>query len=227
LDETAVKSLNSSSGGESAKPGWADFRAIDGLPSAAQTGKMSAVTTIESFQEAELSAFHKLVKNRRSVRSFRPDIVEEEKIGLILDAMMAAPSAGNLQSYKVVIVRDDARKKALVEAAENQAFIAEASDVLVFFAHPEHAATRYHQRGAQLFSVQDASVACAYAQLAATALNLGTVWIGSFDEDAVSRILQANSEWRPVAILPIGYPDSHPEHSGRKPLDQVLHKKNP
>jgi len=180
------------------------------------------VTTSEINPGIKPKDFLDLVKNRRSVRAYRDESLNEEMLQTILEVMMNAPSAGNLQAYKVVIVRDEARKKALVEAAHDQAFIAQAPVVLVFFAHPEESAVKYNQRGAELYSVQDATVACSYAQLAAATLGLGTVWVGSFDDAAVSRALNANPEWRPVAMLPTGFPAETPTASPRRSLGEVV-----
>jgi len=58
-------------------------------------------------------------------------------------------------------------------------------------------------RGKQLLSVQDATIAASYSQLAATALGLSSVWVGHFKEKAVAEILK--TKLRPVVILPIGY----------------------
>jgi nitroreductase len=149
--------------------------------------------------------------------------VEEEHLHRILEAAMSAPSAGNLQAYKVVIVREEKKKRSLVEAAINQDFLAQAPVVLAFFAHPERSAAKYHNRGAELYSVQDATIACAYAQLAATSLGLGTVWVGAFDDDLVADALGADQEWRPVALLPIGYPAESPSPTPRRGRDELVH----
>lgn len=163
-----------------------------------------------------------MVKSRRSVRAYKAEPVEEEKLLRILEAAMKAPSAGNLQAYKAIIVRDEAKKKGLVQAALYQEFIAQAPVVLAFFAHPEVSAVKYNQRGEELYSVQDATIACAYAQLAATALGLGTVWVGAFDDQAVAQVLGADREWRPIALLPIGYSDESPPPTTRRSLGEVV-----
>ena len=119
------------------------------------------------------------------------------------------------------MVRNPATKQALVQAALNQEFIAQAPGVLAFFAHRLMSASKYKQRGAELYSVQDATVACAYAQLAAAALGLGSVWVGAFDDAEVMRALRAKPEWRPVALLPIGYPAESPEPTSRRPVEEL------
>jgi len=165
--------------------------------------------------------FFELVKARRSVRAYESRAVEEDKLEQILEATNRAPSAGNLQAYVILVVRSAANKQALVRAALNQEFVAQAPVVLAFFAHRLMSASTYKQRGAELYSVQDASVACAYAQLAAAALGLGSVWVGAFDDAEVSRVLKAKPEWRPVALLPVGYPAETPEPTSRRPVEEL------
>ena len=71
--------------------------------------------------------------------------------------------------------------------------------------------------------MQDATIACAYAQLAATALGLGTCWIGAFDDSMARIIAGAPATWQPVAILPVGYPADTPKPRERRALDDLVH----
>ncbi len=83
-------------------------------------------------------------------------------------------------------------------------------------------AVGYGQRGAWLYCLQDAAIACAYAQLAATALGLGSVWVGEFDDAAVRRAVGVGKELLPVAILPIGYAGEKPEKTARRRLNELV-----
>lgn len=102
-----------------------------------------------------------------------------------------APSAGNLQAYQVIVVRDEAQKRDLARACVDQAFVATAPVVLVWLADPVRSARKYGTRGTQLYCLQDATIAASYAQLALTALGLCSCWVGAFDEDAVARVVGA------------------------------------
>jgi nitroreductase len=166
--------------------------------------------------------FLEVIRSRRSVRAYQAKPVEEDKLRRILACATAAPSAGNLQAYGIVVVTDGPTRRALARAALDQAFIAQAPVVLVFFQDPGRSALKYGRRGAELYSLQDATIACAYAQLAATALGLGSCWVGAFDEAEVCRLLKAPVGWRPVALLPIGYPAEVPLPVGRRPLAEVV-----
>ena len=167
------------------------------------------------------------IRHRYSVRAFQHAPVSEPAVTAILDAANNAPSAGNLQAYEIVIVRDAARKRELAKVSWEQYFLAEAPVVLVFCANPDRNRAKYGVRGTERYCVQDASIACAYAQLAATALGLGTCWIGAFDEADVHRIINAPAAWRPVAILPVGVPADAPKPRGRRALAELGHPEPP
>lgn len=166
--------------------------------------------------------FFEVVRRRHSIRAYQPRGIEKEKLQGILACANAAPSAGNLQAYEIVVVTDDKVRQALARAALDQEFIAQAPVVVVFFQHPRRSAIKYGRRGVELYALQDATIACAYAQLAATALGLATCWVGAFDEEPICRLLKAPPGVRPVALLPIGYPAEEPSLTGRRPLHEVV-----
>jgi nitroreductase len=162
------------------------------------------------------------IRKRRSVRAFTAQAVEDQKVTQLLAAANAAPSAGNGQGYKIFHVTGEAQRAALADAA-SQSFVAQAPLALVFCANPARAAEKYGERGARLYAVQDATIACAFAMLAATALGLGTVWVGAFNDEAVQGVL-GRRDLLPVAILPVGYPAEEPGASTRRSLDDLVHR---
>jgi len=164
------------------------------------------------------------IKLRQSVRAYQAQEIDPDKLQAILEAANQAPSAGDLQAYEIHLVRDAKTKVALAKAALGQDFIAQAPVALVFAANLARATTRYGERGEQLYCVQDATVAVAYAQLAATALGLATCWVGAFEEDAVARIMNLPPHQRPVAILPVGYAAETPRRTPRRPLADIVHE---
>lgn len=168
--------------------------------------------------------FFEVVRERRSIRAFKGEPVEENKLQRILEVINRAPSAGNLQAYEIYLVRDEQVRAALVEAARGQAFVAQAPIVLVFCAHPKRAEARYGQRGTELYTLQDATIACTYGMLAAAALGLATVWVGKFDEQAVAGIVGIPPDQRPVAMLPLGYAAESPHAPARRPVADLVHE---
>lgn len=168
--------------------------------------------------------FFQVIETRRSMRKYAETPVEEEKLQRILAAINRAPSAGNLQAFAVYIVRNLEQRKALVKAAWEQEFLAEAPFVLVFCAEPARSAVKYGERGATLYAIQDATIACTFAMLAAKALGLDTVWVGAFDEAAVSSLLRLPPDLRPVVLLPVGYAGKEPRPRPRRALDEFVHQ---
>lgn len=166
--------------------------------------------------------FFDVLDKRQSIRNFKEKEIEEEKIRKLLDAINSAPSAGDLQAYKVFLIKDKEKKNALAEAALGQDFIAVAPIVLIFFANPERSAGKYGTRGKELYCVLDATIAAAYSQLAATALDLGSVWVGAFDDEEVKRVVDANPSLRPVALIPIGYPAEKPWKTPRRDIGDLI-----
>ena len=167
--------------------------------------------------------FTEVIRNRHSIRNFTDQPVEAEKLQQILETANLAPSAGNLQAYEIYVVMDAKKRDGLSCAALAQEYIAKAPVVLVFCTHPELTNGRYTERGTRLYTVQDATIACTFAMLAATNLGLGCVWVGTFDEKVVRLILGAPDSQVPVVILPIGYPGEFPDQHLRRPLEQLAH----
>ncbi len=147
-----------------------------------------------------------VMAERRSVRRYSSEDVSEEDLNVILEAACSAPSAGNLQAYEIVVVRDRRRRIELARASLNQMFMAQAPVHLVFLAYPRRSASIYGRRGARLYSLQDATIAAAFAMLAAHALGYGTCWVGAFHDEEVLRIVGAPDDRIPVAIITVGKP---------------------
>jgi len=164
-----------------------------------------------------------VVRRRRSVRAYQHREVEQDKLHAILECLSAAPSAGNLQAYEIVVVREPEARQALGRAALGQAFVAQAPVVLVVFANPGRSAEHYGRRGSELYAVQDAAIAAAYAQLAATDLGLATCWVGAFRPEPVARLLRAPPGLVPVALVPLGYADEQPSRTDRRALVDLVH----
>ncbi len=149
------------------------------------------------------------IRERRSIRRFKRRGIEPEKIEVLKDALIWAPSAGNLQSRRFYFVYNQQIKDRLTSSALGQGFISEAPLVVVACADLRiyH---YYRERGTELYCIQDVACSVENLMLAAYALGLGTVWVGAFEEDQVSKILGLDDHLRPLAIVPVGYPDEKP-----------------
>ena len=167
--------------------------------------------------------FFETVRHRHSVRLYQQDMpVDEARLHAILEMACAAPSAGDLQAYRIVVVRDADERRALSVAADNQGFIAEAPVCLVFCADPVRSGAEFGERGERLYALQDTTIAAAYAQLAIVAAGMGSAWIGYFDDQAVRDLLGLDPALQPVALMTVGYPAELPVPTPRRRLAEVV-----
>ncbi|SRR5579885_31485 len=169
-------------------------------------------------------SFFELAQKRRSIRSFKEKPVTDLQLNKILDMCDMAPSSGGLQTFEIYQVKNKNMRERLASAAKDQDFVAQAPLLLVFCANPYRSVKRFGERS-NLFSVQDATIAACYAQLAVEALGLSTVWVGNFDEEKVSKILNLPHGQRPIAMLPVGLKNEEPMEKttrGRVDLVHVL-----
>jgi nitroreductase len=162
-----------------------------------------------------------IIKERRSVRKFLNKLIPKEIQDTLKDAIMWAPSAGNLQSRKFYFILNQAIKKDLAKAALNQSFIAEAPLVIVGCADLR-IKNHYGERGVNLYAVQDVSASIQNVLLVAHELGLATVWVGAFYEDEVCKILKLPRFLRPISIIPVGYTSVHPPVPGRVPVEDAI-----
>lgn len=158
--------------------------------------------------------------NRRSQRKFENKEVEDWKMEMIFAAADTAPTAGGFQGFEIFHVKNPELKQKLVEAANKQPYV-NAPEVLVFCMNPDRVKLNFPQEVIRKFSVQDATLAAAYAQLAAHALGLSSVWIGMIDEKKVMETL--GTELIPSSILCIGYPQKMLQPKPKRNLLDLIH----
>lgn len=165
------------------------------------------------------------IKTRRSVRRFLDKPVAWNDIAAILDCGRMAPSAGNLQSWKFIVIEDKDPKEAIARACVDQMWIADAPYIIVIVSEPEKMKRFYDVRGERLYSVQSCAAAAQNMLLAAHDIGLGSCWIGAFDEEKVKQILSCPADTRPQAIIPLGYAAGKAEKPNKFPLEIVSYRR--
>jgi nitroreductase len=168
--------------------------------------------------------FEAVVRKRRSIRLYQPRPVEEEKIERLLRVAILAPSAGNLQSWEFIVVRDRTTRRRLADAAVYQDFVGQAPVVIVTCANTRRSASKYGSRGANFYCLLDAALASMLILLTAAEEGLGCCYVGAFNDSEVARILGLPGYVRPVGLIPVGYPAEEPLMPGRFPLEMVVHQ---
>ena len=162
--------------------------------------------------------FQNLVAQRRSIRRYRDQPVDRDKILTCIEAARLAPSASNRQRWKFVVVRDAKIRKELSLAAGGQAHIAEAPVAIAAVATmPEY----IMRCGVPAYTV-DLAIAVDHMTLAAVDEGLGTCWIGAFSQEEARAILKVPEHYRIVTLLPLGFPKQPGKTKERKSLDEIV-----
>lgn len=159
--------------------------------------------------------------NRRSQRKFEERQIEDWKLEMIFAAADTAPTAGGFQGFEIYHIKNPDVKAKLIEAANNQPYV-NAPVLLVFCMDPSRVKMNFPPSIIKKFSVQDATLAAAYAQLAAHALGLSTVWIGMIDEQKVMQAISTSLV--PSCMLCIGYPQKMLQSKPKRNLSELIHE---
>ncbi len=165
--------------------------------------------------------FSQVIERRRSVRHFNTKLaVTDDDVTALLNAGASAPTAGNIQPWRFVVVRSaDARER--LGAAMHQRWATAAPVVIVVCVDPRPCAARYGARGEQLYSIQDTAAAVENILLAAVDRGLASCWVGAFDDGAVREAIGVPAPLTPVAVLPIGHSAEAAGKPARRPLEEV------
>lgn len=175
------------------------------------------------------------IKNRRSIRKYKADPVDDKTLETILDAARLAPSWANTQCWRFIVVRDNSLKSQLSEAltppsptmAANPAVNAVKNAPVVIVACAEKGLAGIYggkpttDKGESWFMF-DVALAMENLMLAATALGLGTVHIGQFDARKAAAALGVPENFAVVEMTPVGYPEFQPNPRPRKTLAEIV-----
>jgi len=172
--------------------------------------------------------FMDVITSRKSVRDFLGKAVEEEKLMKILEAARLAPSWGNKQGCKYVVVKNKATINEI--ALGFTSWLSEVPILLAACIDPKGSGSH----NSMDYFLVDVGISMQQLVLAATDLGLGTCWISGFDEEKVKKVLEIPANVRVVALTPLGYPAPIGERSKkvqefvraskRKPLEEMVHR---
>ena len=162
--------------------------------------------------------FLELIKSRYSVRAYKNQPVEEEKLDKILQAARLAPTAVNYQPFKLILIHTKEREDELKQIYQAEWF-KKAPIVICVCCEPQNAWVR---RDGKNFADIDATIVMDHIILAATSLGLGTCWIGAFNAKAAREILKLPDEVEPLVFTPLGYPADEKPIRKRKDVSELV-----
>lgn len=165
--------------------------------------------------------FLELAKKRFSVRSYKEQKVEPEKLEKILQAAHVAPTAANLQPVHLIVVQEKEGMEKLSKAAN--VFHAPLA-VIVCSDHDKAWVRPFDQKHTCDI---DASILTDHMMMEATELGLGSVWICYFKPDVIRKEFKLPDHLEPVNILAVGYSDTEAADPGRhsrlrKPMEELV-----
>ena len=174
--------------------------------------------------------FMDIVLKRRSIRKYKPDPIPEEKLKYLLEVARIAPSWGNRQCWRYIVVTDETLRKKIIERKSSPSppaegrpirprdWAAQAPIIIVGCADP----AKSGNKEGKLYYLLDMGISMEHLMLAAAEQGLGTCWIGGgFDESIVKDALGIPEEIRVVALTPLGYPDEVTEPRPRNTLEEI------
>ena len=154
-----------------------------------------------------------LILSRRSIRKYEKKEIPEEVLNQIFEAGQNAPSAGNKQPIRFIILKEQEIKKNL--SGTFSRFLKDSPVVIVGCADVKALLTGK-------WAVVDTTIAIQNMVIAAWALGVGSCWIGSFDEKKVKELLKIPERWKVVALLTFGYPSEQPKQRKKKPFEKMF-----
>lgn len=195
--------------------------ALLALASCNQEGKenQEAAATVDNGQAAIEN-----IMTRTSIRQYKDQPVEQEKIDIMLKAAMAAPTAVNLQPWHFIVITD---KKMIDQLAGPRP--TNAPLMIAMCGDTDKTTTPDGKMKLPDFWVQDVSAATENLLLAAHALGLGAVWTGCYPAmervAEIANVLNCPQNIIPVAIVRVGYPDEAPEPKDKFKEENISYNK--
>ncbi len=164
---------------------------------------------------------YEAIKKRKSIRKYKPKKIDKKIIGLLLEAAIEAPCAGNVEEWRFIVVEDEKLKEKIAKACYKQYWMKDASVLIVICADLDEISSYYGERGEKVYAYLDVAHAAQNILLLATELGLGTCIIAAFDEKEIQTILNLPERILPVEIITVGYPEEEPVKPERKDLREI------
>ena len=166
--------------------------------------------------------YEKVIRERKSTRLFSNKEVEQEKIDKILEAGRLAPTAKNIQPFKIYVVKS---KEGLERIDKSTPCRYKAPVVFIVVGDEEKA---FVKDGKSMY-VMDGSIVATHMMLEATNIGVDNIWIEYFDSEILIKEFDIPANLKPVCLLPMGYkaklcPPS-PMHKIRKSIDKLVEYK--
>ena len=162
--------------------------------------------------------FQELIRTRYSVRAYKKDPIEEDKLNKVLEAARLAPTAANRQPFKLIVIETEGREPELNQIYRKEWFV-QAPLLICAVGIPARSWVREDMRR---YLDVDIAIVMDHFILAAPDQGLGTCWVAAFNAQKAREILELPDEVEPLIFTPLGYPADTPGSKERKPLSDLI-----
>lgn len=163
------------------------------------------------------------IKSRRSVRAYEDRAISLDLVRKLIDAARLAPSWGNLQPWRFLLVSSEKEKDAMRKnEIFTQDFVYEAPLIIVACADPGVFSRKNSTEENTIRAVSDLSMACENLFLRATELELGTCCVGLLDRERIKLVLKIPKKYYIPYVITVGLPDEDPPASPRKSARSIV-----
>ena len=166
--------------------------------------------------------FEQVIKERFSVRKFKDQPIEEEKLSKILKAGLIAPTAKNIQPQRIYVLKSEAA----LEKIRSLTVCAFNAPVVLLVAYDLAEEWNNPLEPGITSGKQDASIAATQMMLAAWNQGIASCWVGYFPNTAVAEAFDLPENIEPMMLLPLGYADDNakpaPGHLNKRPVEEII-----
>ncbi|MFW5852787.1 MAG: nitroreductase family protein [Nanoarchaeota archaeon] len=162
------------------------------------------------------------IRTRKSVKKYLDKPVPNDLIGAVVESGSMAPSSGNKQNWKFVVVKNPTTQDQIAKHCNEQYWMASAPVFIVVCSDDDTIVRFYGNRGKTVYSIQNCAAAMQNMLLAAHSLGLGSCWVSEFDEVELANDIGLSSGARVQAILTLGYPTKEVHKKTFRPLKNIM-----
>lgn len=194
--------------------------------------KQILINLLANKEEVIKMEFDKVIKDRVSIRKYQKRNIDNSQLDYILECGHVAPTAGNVQPWEFIVVRDVAMKRKIVDttyvgnqknASQHQEWLMDAPVFIVVCANKDRIVAKYGEESMKKLIYLDCSASVENMLLAAVNLNLGSCYISGFRENELFQVLELPSSLEVVAFIPVGYVENTAMRRVKRPLKEVVH----
>ena len=164
--------------------------------------------------------FSQLITQRYSVRKYKEQPVENEKLLQVLEAARLAPTAVNYQPFILLVFQEKEKRHRLIETYQREWI---KSAPVIILACADHSQSWKRSSDGKDSADIDVAIAVDHMTLQAAELGLGTCWVCNFEAERCAEILELPAHIEPLVMLPLGYPSDNPRKKTRKELNDIVH----